>query len=110
MLSFGSNLQRGWALGLTLLMLTLSGAVPLMERADVNSVPVAESEHSPADCPQGHDHTVCTQVGANLSAVVDAAHDVPAPAVTRAALLVTISTVAAAAFDAGHRSRAPPSV
>ena len=52
-------------------MLTLGVVIPVLERAETVNEPVAESEHNPATCPSGHDHTVCTQVGANLPARVE---------------------------------------
>jgi hypothetical protein len=53
---------------LATLMLALGVAVPVMERADFARAPVVESEHEPGTCPTPHDHTVCTQVGANHAA------------------------------------------
>lgn len=53
---------------LATLLLTLSVAVPVMEVADLAQTPVVESEHEPGTCPPPHDHTVCTQVGANHAA------------------------------------------
>lgn len=96
--------------GTALLMLSLSIAVPLLERADVVTAPVAESEHNPATCPPAHDHTVCTQVGSNLAA--------PAPAhehrLTRVVLQTATPSDAvpatATAFPEGHPTRAPPRV
>ncbi len=57
--------RRAVASPLAALLLTLSVAVPVMERADFAHAPVVESEHQPGACPAPHDHTVCTQVGAN---------------------------------------------
>ena len=62
---------------LATLMLLLSVAVPLVERADFIAETVVESEHDPANCPTPHDHTVCTQVGANHAA--GACHPAEAP-------------------------------
>ena len=53
---------------LAALLLTLSVAVPVVERADLTHEPVVESEHQPDSCPAPHDHTICTQVGANHAA------------------------------------------
>jgi len=47
------------------LLLLLSVAVPLMERADAVHEPVVESKHDPSSCPTPHDHSICTQFGAN---------------------------------------------
>ena len=77
-MAFGSTLRimirvrlpfrRAVASPLAALLLTLSVAVPVMERADVSHAPAVESEHQPGTCPAPHDHTVCTQVGANHAA------------------------------------------
>ncbi len=47
------------------LVLALSVAVPLLERADAPTGFVVESAHDPASCLPTHDHTICAQVGAN---------------------------------------------
>jgi hypothetical protein len=91
-------------------MLMLSVVVPALERAEVENAPVAESSHNPAECPTGHDHTVCTQVGANLSAPSGDAATAFAFAVTGATTLRRSETVAADAFFLGHPSRGPPLV
>ncbi len=89
-------------------MLTLSAVAPAMERAELVHEPVAESEHYPAQCPPTHDHTVCTQVGANLPVVTTGRTTVPAPPVVAwtggVQLIRTITTT----FAEGHPSRAPP--
>ena len=94
--------------GITLLMLVMSVAVPVLERAELVNEPVAESAHDPGECPTGHDHTVCTQVGANLSA--PAAGNVRE--LSAAVLSVTLPTDAPEGrsdlFEIGHPSRAPP--
>ena len=100
--------RKGVSVGISLLILTLSVAVPVLERADLVDEPVAESEHNPATCPTAHDHTVCTQVGANLSAPSDVQeHQLP-HAVTRVATPIETPPGVSAAFSEGHRSRAPP--
>ncbi len=101
-------MRKGVSVGISLLMLTLSVAVPLLEQSDFENEPVAESEHNPGECPTGHDHTICTQVGANLSIV--AAHGEQH---LDGRLLVVASPthargLAIATFDEGHPSRAPP--
>jgi hypothetical protein len=100
--------RKGISLATSLVILSLSVGIPMLERADLTNTPVAESTHSPVDCPRGHDHTVCTQVGANLSIVV-AGHAIPLAAPEFAAAPPTLGLeTAAAGFDPGHRSRAPP--
>ena len=62
------TLRRSFA-GLLATLVIASGAlVPALERADVVHETVVESQHAPGECPQSHDHTVCTQVGANSAA------------------------------------------
>lgn len=40
--------------------------VPLLDRNQAARTPALETEHHAATCVSGHDHTICTQVGANL--------------------------------------------
>jgi hypothetical protein len=93
---------------LTALVVTLSIAVPLLDRADAGSDPVVESEHHPATCPPSHDHTVCAQFSANLPlASARARH--PAAATVRVALPAGADrTSHSAASVESNRSRAPP--
>ena len=93
---------------LSALLLTLSIAVPALERAEFAHEPAIESEHDPAHCPPAHDHTVCTQVGANLSLAA-------APTLvdhTQEVISVTAPKEAPASvhsvFEYGHSSLAPP--
>ena len=64
-----SVLRKALAAWLPALLVILSVAVPAIERDEFASGTAVESEHSPGTCPTAHDHTVCTQVGANLSVV-----------------------------------------
>lgn len=94
--------------GVMLLMLTLSVATPLVERADLDQNLVVESEHDPASCPPGHDHTVCTQVSSNLSALVGG-QVVPTPhAGHRLPGFDAETGTLTSSVVASHRSRAPP--
>lgn len=88
-------------------MLGLGIVVPLLEVEQTAPV-VIESPHAPGSCPSAHDHTICTQVGAN--------HGVPSPAVGARPVPATRgnptsrarSAPTAASFVALPRSRAPP--
>lgn len=42
----------------------LSVVVPVLERADLARGTAFESQHDPGTCSPGHDHTLCTQIGA----------------------------------------------
>ena len=89
-------------------MLTLSLAVPVLERSELVDGPVAESEHDPATCPTAHDHRICTQVGANLSAPSRVQEHRLAHAVLGVATPTETPTSVSAAFSEGHPPRAPP--
>ena len=104
----GDKIRRFLSTGVATLMLSLSVAVPFMERAELVDEPVAESEHNPATCPPPHDHRLCTQVGANLA--VPAASDerpLPASSVLRIGRTTRADAVSSAHAD-DTRSRAPP--
>ena len=93
---------------LSALLLTLSIAVPALERAEFVHESAIESEHDPAHCPPAHDHTVCTQVGANLSltaapTLIDHTQEIDAVAVP-----VEAPASVHSVFAYGHPSRAPP--
>jgi hypothetical protein len=102
------RVKRGFALSLTMLLLTLSIAVPLMETSEVADSTVIESEHNPAECPPSHDHTVCTQVGANYSAAAGRPTAPIAATIVAVAAATTSPEGASSPFDEGHPSRAPP--
>lgn len=108
MKTLGNSIRRYGPLGIALLMLTLSVAVPVLGRADVFTEPVVESEHNPAECPSGHDHTICTQVGANFSAVSRGQAQQVTRTVVRIPLPTQATRVAERAIEEGHPSRAPP--
>ena len=100
--------RKSVSVGLSLLLLTLSAAVPVLERSELVHEPVVESEHKPGECPSGHDHTVCTQVGANLSVAADGPDHSPMRAAVRSAASPTVVVAVREGHDQGHRSRAPP--
>ena len=94
---------------LAALLLVLSVAVPVLERADVAHGTVVESQHDPGSCPTPHDHTVCAQYGANQSASGNAP-DGPHASLRSQLVLhrgVERTIVAEESFEAP--ARAPPS-
>ncbi|MEQ9398599.1 MAG: hypothetical protein RJQ04_05475 [Longimicrobiales bacterium] len=101
-------LLRGLSGPLAALMLVLSVAVPVLERADVSHELAIESEHDPNTCPPVHDHTVCTQVGANHGAVADGPEHRERLVVLDLAAPNGSSVPARPAFSSGPPSRAPP--
>jgi hypothetical protein len=95
---------------LSALMLVLSVAVPLVERADLDHNERWESGHDPSACAPGHDHTICTQVGASLS--VPSRGGLPGP-VLRAlpgGRPSDVTHTGRRILANGNRTRAPPSI
>jgi hypothetical protein len=89
-------------------MLTLSVAVPMIERGSMTAESAVESQHDPARCGHGHDHRICAQVGANLS-VATAVHPYRLPHVTvRLRRPIEPSSTLIKSFLSGPHSRAPP--
>ena len=93
---------------LSALLLTLSIAVPALERAEFVHQSVIECEHDPAHCPTTHDHTVCTQVGANLSLTAAPTLVDHTQEIFRVAAPVEAPASVHSVFAYGHPSRAPP--
>ena len=98
----------GLATGISVLIMTLSVAIPVLEKGTLLHHPVVEQEHAPGDCPSAHDHTICTQVGGDpplhtsaVDASVDA--DVEAEAMPDGA-----RAHHPASTDGTHHPRAPP--
>lgn len=90
------------------LMLVLSVAVPVMERADVSHELAVESEHDPATCPPPHDHTVCTQVTANQGATASGPEHRRRPVLLHVDAPDASAVPGPPAFASGPPSRAPP--
>lgn len=98
----------GIATVISALMLTLSVAVPVLEQGALFSHPVAEAEHNPGECPSGHDHTVCTQVGANFAFEGRAVESADHAGHITSASSSSDDVAAARAWASNKRSRAPP--
>lgn len=102
------SIRRGISVGISVLMLTLSVAVPVLERGSVFDHPIAEREHNPGDCPSGHDHTVCTQVGANLSLEAASVQTALGTTVVSVSPIAAKRVFATGPVDGDRHSRAPP--
>lgn len=100
--------RTGLAAGISALMLTLSVAVPVLERGELFAHPVAEAEHDPGECPSGHDHTVCTQVGANPAFEGRAIESPEALGGVSVVRRGDVDIPSVRTWDPGTRSRAPP--
>ena len=104
----GKGIRKTVSVWLSTLLLTLSVAVPALERAEFAHEPAIESEHDPAHCPPAHDHTVCTQVGANLSVTVAPTLIDHTQEVFRVSAPIEAPVSVHSVFAYGHPSRAPP--
>ena len=91
------------------LMLCLSVAVPLLDMVDLRPGPVVESQHDPANCAPSHDHTVCTQVGANMALPIREGIRTRIEAARAVAPLRISHGVFSSVLADGHPTRAPPS-
>ena len=91
-------------------VLATSAAVPLLDRMPDSPLPALETEHHPATCAVGHDHRICTLVGASLW--LASASDAPALDGGRLDSLPVHAPdrVRSTRFRGTHRSRAPPIV
>ncbi len=91
-------------------MLVLSVAVPLVERADLDHHERWESAHDPSVCAPAHDHTICTQVGANLSLPSRVGLPGPVLSLQRGSRPSDLPHSNPRILANGNRTRAPPSV
>jgi len=89
-------------------MLTLSIVMPVLDRVDIAAEPVAESEHVPAECLQGHDHSICTLFGANHAAAARVSDKQRQHLLHRLASLTPRLTTDQSTIPGGPPSRAPP--
>lgn len=97
-------------LSLLLGVLVLGQAVltPLLERSEGGRRSVLESRHVAGSCVVGHDHTLCTQVGANRALSTDVVRlRLPVVALS-VSTRIEAPRLASASRDPGHRPRAPP--
>ena len=104
----GKLLRQAVSVGLSAVMLVIWISVPLLERADLVNESVVESEHNPSTCPPAHDHTVCTQVVANLAAPSAGQEKQQQDVVIRHLRPSEVDVVVYSVISEGHPSRAPP--
>jgi hypothetical protein len=102
--------RKSLSVTLATLMLTLSVAVPVLERGEVVGEAAIESEHDPGRCGHSHDHRICTQVGANLSVAAVAYDYRAAHVVVRLAMPGQARSALLGTFLEGPPARAPPLV
>ena len=104
----GNVIRQAVSVGLSAVMLVIWISVPLLERSDLVNEPVVESEHNPSTCPPAHDHTVCTQVVANLAAPSSGLEKQQQAVVVRHLSPVEADILVHSVLAEGHPSRAPP--
>ena len=104
----GKLLRQAVSVGLSAVMLVIWISVPLLERADLVNESVMESEHNPSTCLPGHDHTVCTQVVANLAAPSAGQEKQQQDVIVRHLNPGEADLVVHSVLAEGHPSRAPP--
>lgn len=102
--------RRAFAAWLSVLVLVLSAVVPILERADLDHHERWESEHAPGACTPAHDHTICTQVGANLSLPSRGTAYHPTLRVVSGSRGQGVAWAFRRAPHEGHPTRAPPIV
>ena len=98
------------SIGLSATMLTIWISAPLLEQVDLVHDPIVESEHNPSTCPPAHDHTVCTQVVANLAALSGGVEKKQLDILVRVPDSFEINVLVQSAFIQGHPARGPPLV
>lgn len=102
------TVQRVLAPVLATLLMVLSVAVPVLDAGEKGRGPVVESEHNPSTCVRGHDHTICTQLGASRGLASEGPRH--GGGFSRAAMHRPLASddVAPSAAFRDHHSRAPP--
>ena len=102
------TVQRVLAPVLATLLMVLSVAVPVLDAGEKGPGAVVESEHNPSTCVRGHDHTICTQLGASHGYTSEAPRHgggFTRPAIPRP---LAIDDAAPSPAFRDHHSRAPP--
>ena len=100
--------RRTLSLGLAALMLSLSVAIPVLERGELSGTLGIESSHDANRCGHVHDHRICTQLSANLSLASVSYDYVPLQVTLRAPRPYAPSSTHHDTFFEGPPSRAPP--
>jgi hypothetical protein len=98
-----------WVLSalLSTLLVALSVALPVYERADLDVVQVVRNPHDSASSPPFQDPSICIQARTNASAPARA-HPPQSPAILAWVLPIFFSTATHTAFPRTTRARAPP--
>lgn len=110
MSAFTRRIRRilGPVLAAVLCITWLAG--PVLDSDLPPTTPIVETEHHPATCPPAHDHTICTQLGANQWAPSRPTFRPPDRPLLGIAPASGIASPAFAVPRTSQRSRAPPLV
>ena len=95
---------------LSALIVALSVAVPVMGRGDLSRGNAVESQHDPVNCAPAHNHTLCTQVGANHALTSRQDLRVGVAPFVGSPVAGELHSAFVPVMVTGHRTRAPPSV
>jgi len=88
----------------------MSVLVPVLERADLAREAAFESQHHAATCSPGHNHTLCTQVGASHALPSRQDLRVGVSPFVGGAVAGHLRSVFVPVLAEGHPTRAPPSI
>jgi hypothetical protein len=102
------RLRRVVSAPLAAITLASGIALPFLDSTDLPSTAAVESRHDPDRCPTHHDHTVCTQVGANHLAPSGGAGPRADGVVYRVAAPCEAPVAISSHSPACARARAPP--
>ncbi len=89
-------------------MLALGVTVPFLDRDLLGSDVAIEAEHQDACSLPTHDHTICTQVVANLAAPSAGQEKQQQDVIVRYLRPSEVDVVVCSVIAEGHPSRAPP--
>lgn len=110
MVSSVRGIGRWLAPLLTGVLVATSMAVPFLDRELGGRTPALETEHHPSTCHVGHDHRICTLVGANHWIEGAGVARPPAPMEHDGIRTAPAHRLLFSHTPTFHRSRAPPVV
>lgn len=91
------------------LVVALSVVVPLLDGGPGFEGPVFEADHHGSACVVVHDHTICTQVSANLALAPASPNPERLPALIPVPRSAAPESPTGTPLDGPHLPRAPPS-
>lgn len=92
---------------LAVLILGTGVVAPALDRGGVHGAAL-EAEHHPSACVRGHDHTICTQLGASRLAPAGGAETPTSAPILAIPLPSVVGLPSQPTLFAHHHARAPP--